>query len=119
MSDFNENYEEVSLESLKGGALPEMWHNELTAVLKNIADVNTELKFKRSIMLKVEFSPHEDRRAIAVKISTTTKLAPKQSEETFIFAGKEKGKSVAYENNPDQQELGLAEPKKLTGDADA
>ncbi len=56
MTDDNE----ISITSICGGAVPEIFQRELYEVLKNIADPNTNPEKTRTITLKFIFKPTED-----------------------------------------------------------
>lgn len=92
----------VGLDTIGQGAAIEMFHDELQKVLTNILDPNTRPTVVRSITLKVEIKPDEDRSFGAVAISTQSKLAPVKAVGTAIYIGKRAGEAVATERDSRQ-----------------
>lgn len=97
--------ENVTIESIGGGALPELFAAELAKVLENIADPNTDIKTSRTITMSVTFKPKADRDVADVSLKCSTKLAGITSVSTQVFMGRSKGKLVAVENDPKQSKL--------------
>lgn len=88
--------EPMTLSTIAGGALEELFGAELTRVLANIQDVNTDPKAKRVITFRLEFAPAEDREMTDIKVSCASPnpvtLAPyrtfreiAQPESQFVF----------------------------------
>ena len=97
--------EPVTLGTIAGGALEELFGAELTKVLANIQDVNTDPKAKRSIGIKLEFAPSEDREMTEVKVTCNAKLAGLLTVKTRAFLGRQNGRLVAVEHDPKQSKL--------------
>ncbi len=95
----------LCLETLREGAAVERFNDELQTVLANIVDFNTSHKTKRSITLKVEFTPNEDRTNMGLNITCVSKLAPPKPVEGFAYVGQDKDGVRATEYNPRQPEL--------------
>lgn len=93
----------VSLATIANGAVVELFQAEMTRVLENIADINTDPEAKRTITIQVEFKPEGVKRDNAdVKVKCTSKLAGILTINTAIFMGTKDGKLVAVENDPRQ-----------------
>lgn len=92
----------VSLENIgKPGLVPELFDHELAKVLANIADVNTETKTKRKILIEIEFTPDNDRQNLGLKIGVTSKLAPIPKQDGVAFVrDKRFGVTEAYVQMP-------------------
>lgn len=73
----------VTLASIGNGAAMELFDRELVSVIRNISDVNTSQKTKRSITIKVDIQPDDER-----NIGFAT-----------VYFGKKDGKLVAVTNN--------------------
>ena len=100
----NEN--EVRLEAICEGAVPELFDQELQKVLRNIADVNTEATKARRITLTVILVPDEDRTVGKVYVEAASKLIPpKRHAATVYFGGAHGGRYVAVEHDPKQMGL--------------
>jgi hypothetical protein len=92
----------VTLETIGGGALAELFARALSEVLANIADPNTDPKSKRAIAMSVSFKPKSDRATADVQLTCVSKLAGVATVDTRLFLGRQKGKLVAVEDDPRQ-----------------
>ncbi|MGE3276755.1 MAG: hypothetical protein AB7O67_16710 [Vicinamibacterales bacterium] len=95
----------MTLQTIGGGALAELFAAELARVLENIADPNTDPKTKRTITIAVTFKPGRDRDAASVEIKCGSKLAGILTVNTQLFMGRQAGKLIAVENDPRQTNL--------------
>lgn len=95
----------LSLDTLAGGAAVEKFNAELERVLQNITDINTT-EGERSITLKAKIKPDADRSICRVQIQVTSTLAPEAPFGTQMFLGREGGRTVAFEHDPQQLKLG-------------
>lgn len=95
----------VSLDTLAGGALREMFGEELDTVLANIADPNTDDTAKRSITMTVTFKPNKKRDEVEVLIGCSAKLASVMKHSTRLFVGRQQGRLIAVEDDPRQSGL--------------
>ena len=77
----------VTLDSIAGGALAELFEVELARVLANITDPNTDTKTARKISIEVVFAPAEDRDVADVRVKCASKLAGIKSVRTQLFMG--------------------------------
>ena len=76
----------LELQNLAGGALQELFENDLQKVLDNIYDRNTSFKKARKLTLELKLQPtDEDREIVAVDINTKTVLAPVEGATTKIL----------------------------------
>lgn len=103
----------VTLDTIGGGALTELFQAELNRVLQNIADPNTDTGTKRVITVTVKFKPNRDRDVADVEIACGSKLAGIMTVSTQVFMGKHQGKLIAVENDPRQTSLFDAERPAL------
>lgn len=86
---------EISISTICGGGVPEVFQRELLEVLKNIADPNTAAERPRSMTLKFTFKPTEDRSQSVIDFSCRSSLQPVKmaksqlflSRHTRVFAG--------------------------------
>ena len=95
----------VSLDTIGGGALAELFTTELTRVLANIADPNTNEKTKRTITITASFKPNAARDVADVELTCSAKLAPIATVNTQVFMGRKDGKLVAVESDLKQSNL--------------
>lgn len=79
--------EQISIETLRGGALMEAANHALAQVLLNISDPNTPAKAKRSVVIKIEFKPNEDRDLADIAATVEPKLAAPKAIETGMSIG--------------------------------
>ena len=90
----------VSILDLSSGAINERVSVETKKILSNILDPNTIAKEKRVLTVKIELTPTEDRKAVAMKTTITSKLASYAPVETSVNVGGTMEKPVAVEWNP-------------------
>lgn len=90
--------EKVTLSNISNGAATELFDRELTEVMKNINDKNTEAKKVRTITLKVSISPNGDRTSCETTINCHSSMAPVKGVDSSILLGKEGNKLTAYKN---------------------
>lgn len=109
-----DGYTEVSITTLKGGALVEIGNLELQKILANIADPNTGATVTRELNLKVKIKPSEDRRQGLVEITSSVKLASLVKETTRLFLVSKGQQMMAFEDNPEQYKLPMA-PLQVVG----
>lgn len=79
--------EQVTLTTLGRGAAEELFQRELDRVIGNITDLNTPWKTKRTITLKVAFSPDENRETADVEVICTSKIPAAKGAKTTVFYG--------------------------------
>lgn len=65
----------LTLEGLGGGVIPELFQRELSHVLENIDDGNTEAKAARKITVELTFRPDANREAVALGVKAKSTLA--------------------------------------------
>ncbi len=101
-----ERYQRTTLTTIAGGALPELFAEELRRVMANIDDPNTPAKAKRSITIQITLEPEGSRSAIAITAEVRSKLAsPACSEGTLFVVRDTSGELFAVENNTNQTEM--------------
>jgi len=97
--------EELSLVTIEGGAVAELFDNALMEVLRNINDINTTTK-QREIHLKAIFKPlDENRNIITYKVVCDKKLC---GQEALIGSADLKiheGKLVAVSRPKERAQL--------------
>jgi hypothetical protein len=102
--------EAVSLATIGGGALAELFDAELARILSNITDPNTDPHTKRVMTFTIKFTPNRDRDVADVQLTCGSKLAGIMTVSTQLFVGKHQGKLIAVENDPRQTSLFDADP---------
>jgi hypothetical protein len=100
----------VTLDTIAGGALAELFEAELARILSNITDPNTDPSAKRAITLQVKFTPNRDRDVADVEVTCSSKLAGIMTVNTQVFVGRHQGRLIAVESDPRQSRL-FDEPK--------
>lgn len=85
----------------------ELFQEHLGEVLHNIARADTDATAKRTIMLKIDFTPNANRDLAQVEVTAQTKLAPLNSAPAFVALGLDHGEQVA---------VPMAEQMPLFGD---
>lgn len=79
----------LPLSNLADGAIQEKLDYELKKVFDNIHDKNTKAQDKRTVTIKLEFKPDENRQTVAVTSDFTTKLANVEGVSTTVLTGKD------------------------------
>lgn len=95
----------ITLNNLAGGALPELFAQELQRVLTNILDPNTEAEAKRSIRIDITFEPNPERTSCSHYVEVSSKVAPFNGAAGFMFVGRRRGEAVAVVNRMEQTQL--------------
>jgi hypothetical protein len=112
-----EHPQEISIATICHGGVPEVFDRELTEVLNNILDVNTDVGKARTLTLKFTFAPLEDRSGATVTFSCRAGLQPVQVAKSPIFLSRQTGTVKAYALDQQQVDLfGASAPSdsKLT-----
>lgn len=95
----------LTLDTIAGGALPELFAAELKRVLENILDPSTAADAKRSIRIDIQIEPNEARNACAVSVGASSKIAGFKAAGGVMFVGRRRGEAVALVNNMEQTQL--------------
>lgn len=80
----------ILFSDINGGAGEELFQAALTKVLANILDRNTSATAKRSVTIKVDCVPGEEREDLMYELSVSTKLAGAKSVKGRLFFGVQK-----------------------------
>ena len=70
------NDQKSSLLQMAKGAIQERVDYEVSRVVDNILDMNTEAKVKRKVVLTIVMVPDEDRQVVKIEASAKSTLAP-------------------------------------------
>lgn len=95
----------VDLNSVGGGAAPELFQRELERIAENISDQNTRADAARKITLTFTFKPDSERRETVVLVEAKAALAPVTPARNTVYCGKIDGKSILIGHDPNQLEL--------------
>ena len=96
-----EGIQPLGLDELSQGAAGERWDHEFGGLIENILDLNRDAKAKRTILLKIEIRPNEDRKSAEMAITVDSKLAPLSRVKRQIHFGRLKGTGRAVAVNVD------------------
>lgn len=80
---------DLPLSRLANGAIQEKLDYELNKVFSNIHDSNTNPTDKRTVTIKLDFVPDENRQTVKVDSNFTTKLANVTGVSTTVLTGKD------------------------------
>lgn len=97
----------LTLANIANGAAVELFESELSRVVENILDPNTDAETKRSITLKVTILPDIGRKECSIKVEASSKIAANQPCGGVIFVGKSNGVPCAVTMNQQQEALGF------------
>lgn len=71
-------------------------------MVENILDPNALWKNPRKIKIELVFRPEEDRKSADILMTVTSVIAPVKSVKSRVFVGKQGGRLMAAEYNPQQ-----------------
>lgn len=97
--------QDLTLQNVAGGALPEKFQRALSELLENVRDPNTDPTKQRKITIDVKFKPEESREEAKVSTQVKTSLAPDKPDEGVIFLGRREGELTAVAFDPRQEDL--------------
>jgi hypothetical protein len=97
--------ETLNLANICGGAVEEVFQRELTYVLANIADVNTDPEAKRTITFEFRFEPFEDRSGAKILFFCKSKQAPVNAAHGTMFLSRKGTNFIAISHDPKQSRL--------------
>lgn len=100
-----EKPDRLNILNVGGGVAPELFSHELSRVVSNMADVNTDPEGTRSITLKFTLKPYPDRSGAICTVEAKAALAPVKKHESSIFLGRDEGEMQAYPRDTRQQAL--------------
>lgn len=80
---------DLKLSELANGAIQEKLDGELEKVFSNIHDPNTGATDKRTVTIKLEFKPDDNRQVVTVTSDFNTKLANVEGVSTTVLTGKD------------------------------
>lgn len=89
-----------SILEMARGAMMEQFDLNVGKILGNIMDLNTPATKKRSITLKVEFEPNEDRNFVGVSATTKVSVIGDHPVKTSMYVAKNGNDIEAVENIP-------------------
>ena len=78
----------INIEQFSNGELTQHINREMEAVVRNIADPNTEAKTARKITVTITMKPNEQRDFITTSITTKSTLAPTLGAVTALAVGR-------------------------------
>lgn len=101
-----EEFSPTKIETIAGGAVPELFEAELARVMSNIDDLNAPAKQKRTLTLEFTFKPDSSRQAVEVNVVAKSKLASPKVVESVVFVVRNgKGEAFAVDNNTKQPDM--------------
>ena len=90
-----------SILDMATGAIKERVDYDVTKVIDNILDLNTKAQAKRKITLTIEFVPDEDRKKIAISVTSKATLCPTNPVSTALaFVPNQEGEAQLVEMVP-------------------
>lgn len=97
-----QDQEKQSLLDMVQGGVKERVQIEFDKVIANILNLNADAKKKRTISLKIEFTPDAERQRISVQYMTDSKLVPLNPIATAVYIGVDgdTGEVAALEMTP-------------------
>ena len=106
----------VTLANIGNGMAAELFDHELKRIFENMTDPNTKAETKRSVTLKVVFTPFRDRSGAMAQVECSAKLAtvPAQDAGNVFLSAEEDGELKGYTADTRQADFfEEREPAKL------
>lgn len=96
-----ENERRTSILQMASGAIQERVDYEMSKIIDNILDPNTNPSGKRKLSLVIEFLPDSERQIISVRTTAKSTLCPTNPVATSLWiTGDEQGEVTAVEMMP-------------------
>lgn len=95
----------ITLLTMAGGAVEELFERELERVTIDILDLNTEATAMRTISVQIKIKPDENRNFGVVGVTVDSKIGATKAIGAMFSFGKRGGRAIAVEHNPAQQQL--------------
>lgn len=107
---FTEEYsltdlKQITLETLNGGVIPELFEKAFAEVLANIDDPSTDPKKPRTITIDIAVAATEDREQAAIHVKCKSKLVGVKPTAQLVYLVRKAGHVRAYGANPNQERL--------------
>lgn len=104
-----DNLEKVTLSNIGNGAAAELFNHELTRVLENISDPNTDADQTRKITLEFVIKPSPDRNMGSIAIKCSAKTAGVKPAAGSMYIVQKGNKTEGYRSDTKQigMELGI------------
>lgn len=99
------SYQEVDLNTLNSGIIPDLFAEEWPKILANIADENVSPTATRKLVFEIHVTPTEDRGYAAVQVKSSTKLATVKPHKGSLALSFDGTQVRAYTSDPKQPEL--------------
>lgn len=96
---------QVSLETIADGVAAELFAYEIEKIARNIADKNTAPIAARSLTLKFDFKPDENREEVKVTVTAKTSLAPVKGYTKTIFTGQKDRQPALFSHDTKQIDM--------------
>jgi hypothetical protein len=89
--------QQITLGTMAGGAVDELFIDAMAKVIENIADPNTDHRFKREITLRFTITPNEERSIGKIVVGCSTKRAAVKGIEVGVYFGTQDGVPIVVE----------------------
>ena len=97
---------ELSIVTMNEGGVVKQVDMHLRKIAADILDVNTDAEATRMLTVKILIKPNKKRQSGLANVKVSSKLAPAQPEDSFLFFGfDEDGKAVVTEELNTQEQL--------------
>jgi len=114
----HDDYQSITLANLGGGIASEAFEHALESILTNIQDPNTKAAAKRSIEIKIDILPSEDRKSVTYMVSSKTKLAAKNPAMGLAYIARNGKKADLVQSNMLEQPLPFMQDGELVGEGE-
>ena len=95
----------ISLHTMAGGAVEELFGRELDKITADILDLNAEATAVREIVIKIKVKPDENRNFGSVAITVDSKSGSAKAVGSVFSFGRRSNRAVAAEFEPEQKPM--------------
>ena len=91
---------EINILEMMNGAIGERVNYELSKVVRNCMDINTDAKKARTLTLEIAIIPTDNRDSAAVRVNVKSKLVPVKALDSTLLLGGSEDEPIVMEYTP-------------------
>lgn len=92
----NDKETRASILDMAMGAIKERTDYEMTRIMENIQDTNTQAAKKRSLIIQIDFMPDEQRTKMAFQTTVKSKTVPTAPISSMLYVTPDENGEMSY-----------------------
>ena len=92
----NDKETRASILDMAMGAIKERTDYEMTRIIENIQDTNTQAAKKRSLIIQIDFLPDEQRTSLAFQTTVKSKTVPTAPSSSMLYVTPDENGELTY-----------------------